>query len=83
MNELISYISLYVLILAALVLTVGFAWLLVVGRHIAKRNRFYYAEWEEMQQRIRKRKELNGRGTDHQVDLAAKEGRGGWVGGKK
>lgn len=40
MNELISYISLYVLILAALVLTVGFAWLL-------------------------------------------KEGRGGWVGGKK
>lgn len=80
MNDLIVYIGGYILILIAVALTVGLAFALVVGRSIAIRHKALDKEFEAMSQRINNRRELNGRATKYEVDLATKEGRGGWTG---
>lgn len=50
------------------------------GAKIARKNNAFDKEFDAMRQRINKRRELNGRATKYEVDLAAKEGRGGWTG---
>lgn len=69
MINLIAYIGIYIMIVIAVFLTVGFAWFLIVGRALAKRKIMWDDEWEAMHQRIKRRKELNGKATDHQIDL--------------
>ncbi len=80
MSNLTIYVGGYILILIAIALTVGLAFALIVGRSIAIRHRALDRELEAISQRISNRRELNGRATNHEVDLAAKEGRGGWTG---
>lgn len=80
MSDLMMGVGTYILILLAIVLTVGFAFALIVGRSIAKKNKVFDKEFEAMKKRINKRRELDGKATKHEVDLAAKEGRGGWTG---
>lgn len=80
MNNLLMYIGIYVLIVIAVFLTVGLAWFLIVGRSIAIKHKAFNKEFDSVTERIKKRRELNGRATKHEVDLAAKEGRGGWTG---
>lgn len=76
MNNLLMYI----LVLIALALTVGFSWFLIGFRSVEKMNKVFDKDFDAMKQRINERKKLNGRATKHEVDLAAKEGRGGWTG---
>lgn len=80
MNDLMMYVGGYVLILIAIALTVGFAFALIVGRSIAIKHKAFNKEFDAVTERIKKRRELSGRATKHEVDLAAKEGRGGWTG---
>ena len=79
MNDLIAYIGIYILMVVAVFITVGLAWFLVVGRAIAKKNKVLDKELDAMTQRIKKRNELNGRATDHKIDLNSFDG-GGWTG---
>lgn len=79
MNNLIMYIGIYVLIVLAVFLTVGLAWFLIVGRAVAQRKKMWDDEWEAMHQRIKRRKELNGKSTDHKIDLE-RFNNGGWTG---
>ena len=79
MNDLIMYIGIHVLIVIAVFLTVGLAWFLIVGRVAAQRKKMWDDEWEAMHQRIKRRKELNGRATNHKIDLSNFKG-GGWTG---
>lgn len=80
MSNLTMYVGGYILILIAITLTVGLAFALIVGRSIAIRHRALDRELEAISQRISNRRELNGRATNHEVDLAAKDGCGGWTG---
>lgn len=50
------------------------------GAKIARKQKAFDEEFEAMEQRINNRRELNGKSTEHEIDLAAKEGRGGWTG---
>ena len=79
MNDLIAYIGIYILMVVAVFITVGLAWFLIVGRSIAKKNKVLDRELDAMTQRIKKRNQLNGRATDHQIDLGVVR-RGGWIG---
>lgn len=79
MNNLIMYIGIYVLIVLAVFLTVGLAWFLIVGRAVAKKNKVLDDELEAMTQRIKRRKELNGKATSHKIDLD-RFNNGGWTG---
>lgn len=80
MSNLMMYVGGYILILIAFALTVGLAFALIIGRSIAIKHKAFDKEFDAMKQRINKRRELNGRATKYEVDLAAKEGRGGWTG---
>lgn len=80
MSNLMMYVGSYILILITIALTVGFAFALIIGRSIAIKHKAFDKEFDAMKRRIDKRRELNGRATKHEVDLAAKEERGGWTG---
>lgn len=80
MSNLMTYVGGYILILIAAALTVGLALALVVGRSISIKHKAFDKEFDAMKQRIKNRNQLNGRATKHEVDLVAKEGRGGWTG---
>lgn len=69
MNNLMMSIGIYVLILLAVILTVGFAWFLIVGRAVSKKNKALDDELEAMTQRIKQRNHLNGKATKHEIDL--------------
>lgn len=79
MNNLIMYIGIYVLMVLAVFLTVSLAWFLIVGRAVAKKNKALDDELEAMTKRIKRRKELNGKATNHKIDLSNFKG-GGWTG---
>ena len=76
MNELMMYI----LVLIALALTISFSWFLIVFRSLEKMNKVFDKDFEAMTQRINERSHLSGSATKHEIDLAAKERRGGWTG---
>lgn len=50
------------------------------GAKIARKQKAFDKEFDAMKKRINKRRELDGKATKYEVDLAAKEGRGGWTG---
>lgn len=79
MNSVMMYIGIYVLIVIAVFLTVGLAWFLIVGRSIAIKHKAFNKEFDAVTERIKKRRELNGRATDHKIDLSNFKG-GGWTG---
>jgi hypothetical protein len=81
MNTSIYHLALYVLILHASALTIGLAWFLIIGRSLAQKgNDFDFdKEFEDMRRRIKKRNELNGRATDHNINLDVAH-RGDWTG---
>lgn len=80
MSNLIMYVGGYILVLIAIALTAGLAFALIIGRSIAIKHKAFDKEFDAMKQRIKNRNQLNGRATKYEVDLAAKEGRGGWTG---
>lgn len=80
MSNLMMYVGGYILILIAFALTVGIAFALIIGRSIAIKHKAFDKEFDAMKQRIKNRNQLNGKATKYEVDLAAKEGRGGWTG---
>ncbi len=79
MNNLIVYIGIYILMVVAVFITVGLAWFLIVGRVVAQRKKMWDDEWEAMHQRIKRRKELKGKATNHEIDLGSFDN-GGWTG---
>lgn len=62
MIEIITYVGLYILVLLAVSMTVGFAWFLIVGRSMS-------IERKSAMKRIEERRELNGLATKHKIDL--------------
>lgn len=80
MNNLMMYVGGYIIVLIAIALTVGLAFALIVGRSIAIKHKTFDKEFDAMSQRINGRRHLGGKATKHEIDLAAKEGRGGWTG---
>ena len=80
MNNLMMYVGIHFIIAIVALLFIVLVWRLTIGRALVKRKKMWDDELEAMHKRIKRRKELNGRATKHEVDLAAKEGRGGWTG---
>ncbi|OLF36526.1 hypothetical protein BTW00_05410 [Psychrobacter sp. C 20.9] len=62
MIEIMTYVGLYILILLAISMTVGFSWFLIIGRSMS-------IEHKAMSKQINERKELNGLATKHKIDL--------------
>ena len=79
MNDLIAYIGIYILMVVAVFITVGLAWFLIVGRAIAKKHKVLDDRLDAMTQRIKKRNDLNGKATNHKIDLEQFDN-GGWTG---
>ena len=79
MINVMMYLGAYILAILAISLTVGLAWFLIVGRSLAKKNTVFDKELDAMAQRIKRRNDLNGRATDHEIDLNVVR-RGGWTG---
>lgn len=79
MNNVLMYIVTYILILSAITLTVALAFVLIVGRSKSIRDRVFNKELNEMTRRIEERYKLNGKATNHEVDLSSFE-KGGWTG---
>ena len=69
----------YMLVFALFLVVVGFVCFLVAVFLIAKKKTVFDKELEFMTQRIKKRNELNGRATNHKIDLEQFDN-GGWAG---
>lgn len=66
MANIAMYLLLYLLCVAAIAVTVGLAWFLIIGRKIAIKEKGFGA----MGKRIQEARELNGRATTHKCDTA-------------
>ncbi len=69
MNNVIMYIVTYILILSAIALTIGLAFVLIVSRSKVVRDRVFNKELNDMTKRIEERYKLNGKATNHKIDL--------------